>query len=134
MSILQARVQAVAAKALQVAGGHVAEMMRQLVDVECTADSVRGTTKDRRHSAPGEPPRRESGDGQASIIMEPTATGARVGPKNIGIAVLAGNYMAMWDSEKARLGKGRRPWLSTWRRYKPEMDSLVDGYIRKGLA
>lgn len=131
MSNLQAIAMKAAVGALQVAAEHVAAMMRLLVDVECTAHSKRGVAKDRRHSAEGEPPRRESGFGQESIIVVPTAIGAHVGPKDIGIAALGGSYMAMWDRE----GKeGRRPWLSTWMRFKPEMDAIVKSQLKAQLG
>lgn len=111
-------------EALEQAAMFVAAAMQQLVGVQCTGE----------HSAPGEPPQKESGTGQANIDWEPTKDGARVGTLPIGTSNMIGeNYMAGWDSPDGIRGpENRRPWLSTWKdRYKGEMDRIVDSVLRR---
>lgn len=105
------QVERAAQDGLRIAAEWLAVEMRLLVGIQ--GDRY-------HHSPPGEPPYRQTGRGQASIWYEPTVDGARVGTKNIEGSAF--NYMAGWDQSIRGV---RRPWLSLWRRYKPEIDRIV---------
>jgi len=112
-SLLQ-RAEEAAKEGMRMAAEWLAVEMRLLVGFQ---------GDDQNRSSPGEPPYRQTGAGQASIWWEPTADGARVGTKPIGTdGVIGENYMAGWDA--GTIGPAR-PWLSTWQRYKPEIDRIV---------
>jgi hypothetical protein len=125
-------------EAIQAAAGWLALAMQQLVNVGCTIYRGRGARlphpkTEGGHSGPGQPPRRESGEGQASIRMVRTPAGAIVGVMGIGTTNMIGdNYMAGWDSKKGVRGV-RRPWLSrfiTEKKYQSEFSRIVRQYMR----
>lgn len=129
-----------ALEGLRIAARWYAIRMQLLVSIPC---GVQGKwtqfSKDGRHSASGEPPRMESGDGRESIIDYPTAEGAFVGVKDIGIRnMIGGNYMAGWDSPKGIRGSlNRRPWLSrlfTENRYSSEINRIVARNIKMRMS
>ena len=120
----QTQLQEAAAGAMQVAARFLVSAMKQLVGIQGSR---------RVHSKPGEAPFRQSGTGQESIQVEDTATGARVGVPDIGIGVLGGNHMAMWDATGNKFS-GRRPWLSQWERYKEELNRIFLSELKTRMA
>lgn len=118
------RIVAAVVAGLQEAAVWVEEEMKTLVSVACEGE----------HSKPGEPPKRESGDGVGSIVSGNMENGAYVGVKSLGTNNMIGsNYMAGWDSPDGIRGKeNRRPWLSrvlTENRYKEEIDKFVRRHL-----
>ncbi len=102
-------------EAIQVAAEWLKETMKQLVGIVCEGS----------HAAEGEPPQMESGVGRNSIRMNRLSNGAEVGVPDIGTQnMIAGNYMAGWDSEEGIRGF-HHPWLSLWKRYEAEMAKII---------
>ena len=131
-------------ESLQLAAKWLKTRMMMLVGVQCPVggpNAGRAKVKDGRHSAPGEPPRKESGVGQASIDWMETDDGAAVGVRDIGTTnMVGGNYMAGWDVDGDFGGaygiRGvRRPWLSMWAQlYKPEMERIIRRHMKTRLG
>ena len=124
---MKRRLEKAAVNAVQVAAQFLANRMRELVSIQCSFRGPKGeyrlaTPGRQGHSRPGEPPRKETGQGASKIGMEPTATGARVGIGPLKVSGGSFNYMAMWNAA----GPDRqRPWRKfTMDRYKHEFNII----------
>lgn len=130
-------------ESIQYAAGWLADAMQIMVDHECPAfhgghaqyASAHGKGLDFKleqktgHSPPGSPPYKETGEGQASILMEPLKDGARVGTSMSGF-----NYMAYWNSKTT---PNRRPWLSrffTEKRFQRHMATLMRRHMKMKMG
>lgn len=118
----QQRVEQAMVKALQLAGEWLADACRAMVGIQ--------TGMDGPGSPEGTPPFRRTGRGQASIGVENTATGCRVGVtamEGIPGSVPGQNYMAGWD---VGMKGQQRPWLMVWRdRYSLELNLLIKRFF-----
>lgn len=118
----------------------LAEVMRQMVNIQCGTMGTRKATgrlkKSYRamtkagmrhgpHSPPGAPPFRESGDGMNSITWRKKPFGAVVGVVAIpGVDMELQNYLAHWDTREGIRGI-RRPWLSLFRNYETGIKRII---------
>lgn len=126
-------------EAIHAGAAWLADEMQQLVNIQCGAasshemsvserakhDRERSAAFGAKHAPEGQPPYRETGQGQASIKWQKIPGGAAVGVEDIGTQnMIGGNYMAGWDSPGGIRGH-HHPWLSTWRQYQKQLAFII---------
>lgn len=115
------------AEAIQVAGAWLEQALKNAVSLNAGSLTAMGT-----HSAPGEMPYVQSGRGFRSIGHKNVPKGVQVGVTDMGIAILAGNYMAAWDSPGG-IRHQRRPWM-IWRKYQSTFARIVKSQLKLKLG
>ena len=133
------------AEAIQEAGQWLVLALRQLVSGGSRQKGASGfgrhrdlaTRKVKSHSAPGEPPFIQSGDGYKSIGFQRLPNGVRVGVQAMKGGDYGGmpgqNYLMGHDTGEGVRGGHPRPWISHWRRYQDEMARIIIRHMQQSF-